>query len=307
MGAGAAMAIDTWDEVRTAFHVARIGTVSGAAQALGVHHATVIRHIDALEARLGVRLFQRHPRGYTPTEAAMDLLHVARTTDEQFAHLASRLRGMGESVSGDLVVTTLATLSPLLAPVLAQFQIAHPEVHLHHVTGDRVFRLEYGEAHVAVRAGPAPEEPDNVVRALGASDSAIYAARPYLDAHGTPDIDGDLSTHRFVGPDNPDSRAPFHRWLRDRVAPEQVVFRTSDAGAARHAIAEGVGLGFLAVWEAARHPDLVQVCAPRADWASPLWIVTHMDLHRTAKVQAFVDHLKGAARAWTVEGRFRQP
>ena len=61
--------LDNWDEVRTAYQVARLGTVSGAAEVLGVHHATVIRHIDSLEKRLGTKLFQRHPRGYTPTEA----------------------------------------------------------------------------------------------------------------------------------------------------------------------------------------------------------------------------------------------
>ena len=61
--------MDNWDEVRTAFQVARLGTVSGAAEVLGVHHATVIRHIDALEGKLGVKLFQRHARGYTATEA----------------------------------------------------------------------------------------------------------------------------------------------------------------------------------------------------------------------------------------------
>ena len=55
--------MDSWDEIRTAFHVARMGTVSGAADVLGVHHATVIRHIDALEGRLGAKLFQRHARG----------------------------------------------------------------------------------------------------------------------------------------------------------------------------------------------------------------------------------------------------
>ena len=46
--------MDNWDEIRTAYQVARNGTVSGAADVLGVHHATVIRHIDALEQRLGV-------------------------------------------------------------------------------------------------------------------------------------------------------------------------------------------------------------------------------------------------------------
>ena len=69
--------MDNWDEVRTAYQVVRLGTVSGAAEVLGVHHATVIRHIDALEARLGVKLFQRHARGYTATEAGTDLARVA--------------------------------------------------------------------------------------------------------------------------------------------------------------------------------------------------------------------------------------
>ncbi len=55
--------MDNWDELRTAYQVARLGTVSGAAEVLGVHHATVIRHIDALEGRMGVKLFQRHSRG----------------------------------------------------------------------------------------------------------------------------------------------------------------------------------------------------------------------------------------------------
>ncbi|KPQ21384.1 MAG: Binding-protein-dependent transport system inner membrane component, partial [Rhodobacteraceae bacterium HLUCCA24] len=110
--------MDNWDEIRTAYHVARAGTVSGAAEALGVHHATVIRHVDALEARLGVKLFQRHARGYTPTEAGQDLLRVAQTTDDQFAQLASRIRGRGNDVSGELVVTSLAMFAPLLAPVL---------------------------------------------------------------------------------------------------------------------------------------------------------------------------------------------
>ena len=72
--------MDNWDEIRTAYQVARNGTVSGAAEVLGVHHATVIRHIDALEARLGVKLFQRHARGYTATEAGADLLQVAQAT-----------------------------------------------------------------------------------------------------------------------------------------------------------------------------------------------------------------------------------
>jgi len=77
-----------------------------------------------------------------------------------------------------------------------------------------------------------------------------------------------------------------------------VVFRVNDARAVKHAVLENIGLGFVSTWEARAHPDLVQVGPPRADWDSPLWLVTHVDLHRTAKVQALVAHLKSEARGW---------
>ncbi|MEO0866222.1 MAG: LysR family transcriptional regulator, partial [Pseudomonadota bacterium] len=139
--------MDNWDEIKTAYQVARMGTVSGAAEVLGVHHATVIRHIDALEGRLGVKLFQRHARGYTATEAGDDLFRVAQATDDQFSQLVGRIKGRGTEVSGELVVTSLVTLAPRMAPVLTAFQAAHPDVVVRYLTGERLFRLEYGEAH----------------------------------------------------------------------------------------------------------------------------------------------------------------
>jgi len=126
--------MDNWDAVRTAYHVARHGTVSGAADALGVHHATVIRHIDALETRLGTKLFQRHPRGYTATEAGLDLLQVAKATDDQFAQLAGRIKGQGAEVSGDLVVTSISELSDQIAPLLVAFQRQYPDVTVRYLT-----------------------------------------------------------------------------------------------------------------------------------------------------------------------------
>jgi len=290
--------MDNWDEVRTAFHVARVGTVSGAAEVLGVHHATVIRHIDALEERIGVRLFQRHARGYTPTEAGEDLLRVAQATDDQFHQLASRLRGQGDDVAGELVVTSISGLSHLLVPALADFQTGYPELIVRYLTGDRLFRLEYGEAHVAVRAGTAPDQPDNVVQPFFRQDFALYAAGSYVARHGVPEGEGDLARHRFVGADDPKTRAPFHRWLNEMVPPAAIVFRSGDVHSQRNAIIAGAGIGFVAVTQARDHPDLRQVMPPRADWAAPLWLVTHMDLHRTTKVQAFLRFLKGRAQDW---------
>ena len=290
--------MDNWDEVRTAFQVARMGTVSGAADVLGVHHATVIRHIDSIEGRLGVKLFQRHARGYTPTEAGQDLLRVAQATDDQFNQLIGRLKGHGEDVSGELLVTSLISFAPLIVPVLSDFQIEHPDLTVRYLTGDRLFRLEYGEAHVAIRAGSAPEQPDNVVQPFVGQRIGLYAHQSYVDRYGLPDDSDSFAGHRFVGRDDENNRAPFNKWMRANVPPDAVRFRSTDVRALEEAVMAGAGLGFVPCWEAARKPDLVQVLPPLDDWTAPLWLVTHVDLHRTTKVQAFLTFLKERAKTW---------
>jgi DNA-binding transcriptional LysR family regulator len=290
--------MENWDEIRTAYHVARLGTVSGAAEVLGVHHATVIRHIDALEKRLGSKLFQRHARGYTATEAGRDLLAVAQTTEEQFAHLSSRIKGQGETVSGELVVTSIAGIADLLTPVMVGFQEKWPEVRVRFLTDMRVFRLDYGEAHVAIRAGSGAEEPDNVVQPLVRMKTGLYASRAYVERHGKPASEAEFDRHRFVCTDNEVTRAPFHRWLRANVSPERIAYAATEPAALEAAVREGAGIGFITAYRAAEDPDLVEVLPPRPEWEAQLRIVTHVDLHRTRKVQAFLAHLKEASKSW---------
>ncbi|MEM6889573.1 MAG: LysR family transcriptional regulator [Pseudomonadota bacterium] len=290
--------MDNWDEIKTAFQVARMGTVSGAAEVLGVHHATVIRHIDALEGRLGVKLFQRHARGYTATEAGQDLLRVAQATDDQFNQLAGRIRGRGNEVSGDLVVTSLIDIAPRMAPILAAFQRTYPDVVVRYLTGERLFRLEYGEAHVAIRAGTAPDQPDNVVQQFQVQRFGMFASREYVAEFGTPQTIEDLGNHRFVANDNEESRAPFERWLRAHAPADAITFRTNDQRAREKAILAGAGIGFMPTMEARAHADLVEAFTLQEVWSGPLWLVTHVDLHRTTKVQAFLSFLKKRAKDW---------
>lgn len=160
------------------------------------------------------------------------------------------------------------------------------------MTDDRVFRLEYGEAHIALRAGNKPDEPDNVVQRFMTHHVGLYASKSYVARYGRPETSEALVSHRFVGSENPDNRAPFFRWLKENVARERVVFRTSDMRVMLRAVAAGVGIGFVGVNEAEQEADLVEIMPPLEDWAASSWLVTHVDLHRTAKVQAFLQHIK---------------
>ena len=84
--------MENWNEIRTAYELLRCGTVSGTADVLNIHRATVIRHIDALEALLGEKLFIRSAKGYVATEVGVELLDVAAQADERFRQFATRVQ-----------------------------------------------------------------------------------------------------------------------------------------------------------------------------------------------------------------------
>jgi DNA-binding transcriptional LysR family regulator len=189
-------------------------------------------------------------------------------------------------------------MASLMAPVFASFQQQYPAVMIRYLTDMRLFRLDYGEAHVAIRAGSAPQEPDNVVMPFVQMRAALYASRSYIETYGQPQTEADLAQHRFVYTDTSGNRAPFYKWLADRVPEDRLTFRVSLPDDSLTAVKAGLGLGFVPVYEAKQHADLVQVLAPIPDWQAPLWLVTHVDLHRTLKVQSFLSHLKAAAADW---------
>lgn len=277
------MGLEPWDEVRTALHVARAGTVSGAAATLGVHHATVIRHIDALEDRVAVKLFQRHAKGYTPTEAGRALFETAAETEKRFEQLSTRLQDLQEGISGPLVVTTIPELSAVLLPVLTELMRDYPGLQPSLRTEERVLRLEYGEAHVAVRAGREPKEPDNVVQSLGQLPVGLYASAAYLKAHGMPET-GDATTgHQYIGISEGDGRPPFAEWLKQKGA--RIALTSNDHATRIAAMKAGLGLGFLPLGQG-EDEGLIRVMGSCPDWSAPIWLVTHVDLHRSPKVQA---------------------
>ena len=269
--------MDNWDEIRTAAQVARLGTISAAAEALGVHRATVTRHIDSLEAALGAKLFQRHARGFSPTELGRELLRVADATAAQFGELFRLARGAVDDLSGVFTVTCVDVLVPIILPVTMAFQAEHRGMRVHLVSSDRVLRLEYGEADIAFRIGPKPDHPDNVVLPVRRLPVGLYG----------PTADAD----RFAGPGRHAPSTPYFRWLRENVPPEQVVMTSDSVAALWAAVRTGSAAGFMpkAMAESA---GLAELAPPQDDWHEQIWAVTHVDLHRSAKVQAFVQTMK---------------
>jgi molybdate transport repressor ModE-like protein len=293
-----------WDDLRLVLAIARARSLSGAARALGINHATVFRRLGAIEARLGVRLFDRHKGGpgggYVPTAAGEELERVATGIDEQVVELDRRLTGHDLRLEGTLRVTTVETVAASLMPaVLARFAAAYPGVTLELAVENAVASLRRHEADVAVR--PTAEPPEGLVgRRVAELAFAVYATRAYLQAAGR----RAERDHAWIAVDDSLAHVPVGRWLR-QLAPPRVVLRANNFITMAEAAAAGIGLALLPCHTGDVHKDLVRVGGVRPGLGSPLWLLTHEDLRRTARVRAFMDVAAGAlaAQRALIEGR----
>lgn len=282
-----------WNDLRTVLAVARARGASEAARALGVHPSTVFRRLNALEASLGARLFNRLPEGYVATPAGEEACALAERMEADIAVLDRRLAGRDLRPSGTVRVTTTDTLVGLLTPQFAAFRQAHPEIELHVVVANRFFDLTRHDADVALR--PTTDPPEGLVgRRLATIATAIYGARGYLATHGGTD---DLSQHDWIAPDESLAHLGAARWLRRAVPRAGGGCRVNSLMAALEAARAGLGLAALPCYLADGEPSLARVRPPLAELDSALWILTHEDLRHVARVRAFLDAMaEGLAR-----------
>jgi DNA-binding transcriptional LysR family regulator len=281
-----------WDDFRTVLAIARAGSLSGAARALGVNHSTVFRRLQTLEARLDSRLFERGRRGYAPTAAGEDIVAVAERLESDIVALTRRLAGQDRRLTGTLRLTAPDDIAEvLLIEPLARFRRTYPGLRLELVVDNRALNLTRREADLAVRATRAPPE-TLIGRRIGPVASAIYAA-PEL-AKGLPPSP-DLSALTWVTWDEGLGPAALANWQRQTVPAEAVGYRANSLLHLAAAVGAGIGVGVLPCFLG--DPDLVRIAPPDPILETELWLLSHPDLRRNARVRALSEFLFAELRS----------
>jgi DNA-binding transcriptional LysR family regulator len=174
-----------WNDLRSFLAIARQGSLQGAARTLGVNHSTVFRRLNALEARLGARLFDRSARGYALTAGGEHMLASAERVEDEILGLEHRLLGGDVRLSGTLRVTTTDTLvHGVLGPHLRAFQTAYPAIELELITGNAFFDLYKREADVALRPSRHPATPWSVAGSPRSRSRSTVGATTWRRAAG---------------------------------------------------------------------------------------------------------------------------
>lgn len=281
-----------WDDLRFFHAIASAGSLTSAAERLGVNQSTVSRRLASMEATMQTRLINRRSGPATLTQAGEDLLVRAECIAEEFGRVERQVAGRDRRLAGCLRVTATNNFANhYLAPHFTRFARLHPDIELEIITRYEHASLARREADVAIRTTMHPPE-TLVGRRLFRFALAVY---------GAPDLVAGL-------PADPDpAELPWIGWrsesfnrlmLTDHFPEARPKHRVDSLIELGTMTREGLGVSLLGCFCADPDPRLRRVYAePIMDGEMDLWVLTHPDLVRVARVRSFMRFITDAFMA----------
>lgn len=271
-----------WSDLEVVLAICRGGSLAGAAKLLRNNHSTVFRRINAIEERLGVRLFERLPTGYEMTEAGVATMHYAERMEAEVRAFETELFARDQKLHGKIRIGMGEGLAKLIfPPLLAEFRLAHPGVSIDVVSSVENSDLSRRDVDIAVRATKKPPE-SSVGRRIGDLEFAVYAAPSYLDRAG----ERALHEHDWVVPYIVMDWLVPMIWKSREEAYDRCAFTSNSVLTSIEAVAAGMGVSLIAAPFAESDDRLVRVAGPVDDLTLQLWLLMHPDLRRNARVTA---------------------
>ncbi|MBP6819882.1 MAG: LysR family transcriptional regulator [Ferrovibrio sp.] len=268
-----------WNDLRYLLELSRQGSLSGAARALGVNHATVGRRLDALEQQLGAALTERAGRQWRLTALGQEALAAAARIEEPALQIERLAAGRNASYGGHLRLTgTEGAAMLLLVPALLELRRRHPGLTVTLLTDHKPLSLARREADLALRWAR-PRGGELYARKLGEVPFRLYA-RDGFQASAQP-----LPT---LGYDESLDELPEQRWLLKQPERFRFVFRCNSMPVLLSALRAGLGAGLLPEFAARQWPDLVPLEKAPA-LSRELWLVRHKDTRQAPRLRAAAD------------------
>ena len=271
-----------WDDLRVFLAVAHAGSITSAADKLGVNQSTVSRRINNFEQEMNVRLFERLSTGYVLTTEGEELQRRALRIEDETQAIDRHIFGKNIELSGPIRITTsLPVLRYLLMPIFKQFKRLHPNIELHIDASDNIYNLNQRAADIAIRIIRDPIPENLIGRELGTLEFGIYGEKKYVEAYTK--ARGKMPLH-WIGEDTNDARP---NWLPEQIESIHLVMRTNEVLATVDAISHGLGVGRLPRFIGDSENGLKKLRFKHRIEGVPVWLLTHVDMRRVRRMSVF--------------------
>jgi DNA-binding transcriptional LysR family regulator len=271
-----------WDDYRIILALHRAGTLRGAAQLMGVNHATISRKLAIINKRYDYLVFERVAGGYRATSLGQEIISSAERIEDVTIDSERSVRAKASKISGPITLSIPPTIGQfLLLNTLDKFSRDYPKIALTITVSNRRVNLDRSEADVVIRGDNQP--PEHLVgRCLFSYALSYYANRDYLKNTQTKDL-------RWIA--KPEDKQNSE-WIAQSPYPNAPIGVRIDDIVTRHmAATAGQGLTRGACYMADQEPALMRIPGAKVTPAQQLWILTHPDLRDTPRIKVLMQFL----------------
>lgn len=279
-----------WNDLRYFLAVARTGSTLAASKQLRVSQSTVSRRITALEEKVEVSLFIRKPSGYELTERGRAVLASAEDVEAAILSFSDGIAAESRRLSGTVRLSTVeSAANAWVIPAIGLLRAEHPEIRVELLTSEHYVDLLRGEADVAVRFGPRPEQDSLIARHLVDMLEGCYATVEMVERLGMPEDVVDLARYPLIA--STDANSVTNRWFAEHVPDAEIAHRASSMSSIIASVRSGLGAAILPCMMADAVPSLVRLLPPIDELTTPGWMVTTDEARRQPHVRAVIDRV----------------
>jgi DNA-binding transcriptional LysR family regulator len=284
--------IPDWEAAHIFLEVARCGGFRAASQKLGQSVNALRRKIDQFERDLGAALLTRYVQGVQMTEEGAKIYAAAQRMESASFELLLARNLSEKQIEGEVRLSVTEGMGTFwILPQLVEFQRANPRLVMNVTSGQKPVDLLRLEADVSVQLHR-PKEPNLKVVKLGRLHFMLFAARSYLDIHGTPTSVTELKNHRFAVQSNEDGQweESYRRFFGGTPPDGLVSIRNNSSTGHFWSVVKGAGLGALPTYVQGIGSSLVPL-EIAIEQQTDIWLVYHPDAKRVSRIQRTIEWL----------------
>ncbi|WP_114285290.1 LysR family transcriptional regulator [Candidatus Halocynthiibacter alkanivorans] len=287
--------MNSWDDIRYFLSVSRSGSVRAAATALNVNHSTVLRRVSNLEAQLGTQLFEKLPSGYRLTLAGEEILDLATSMEASSSLLQTRVFARDQNLKGPLRIAMPPSLATdLLMPDLATFSRLHPEIELQISSSYEAVNLTKRQADLAIRL--VYDQAALPQHLFGSAVQDVHRSVYISQALQSANQNGNAKVPKWILKEE-DGDVPS--WASDVAIPADTPpVKVSDLASQLAAVRAGMGMTILPCFVGDMDQSLTRLKGAATHYYGTLWILTHGETRKTARVRLFGDFIKTRISAY---------
>lgn len=274
-----------WNHLRAFHATATTGSLSAAARQLGLTQPTLSRQVAALEAALGVALFERVGRRLVLSQIGAEMLERIGVMAETVDMVALAASGRVQKISGKVSISATDTYSAYILPaIIERIRNEAPQITIAVVASNEISNLHRRDADIAIRH-VAPARSGLSGQHIRDTEAYFYASNGWVARNAVPNLPTDLTGTTLIALEDAGRFAGYLHNIGIPVDPADFRLVANSSVAVWEMVKCGLGVAPMLREIADRTAEVTRLLPDMPPITVPIWLVTHAKMQSSPRIR----------------------